>query len=281
MPTDDEVRDAQRRAWAGLAPGWETWDAVIQDQLGPVGEVMLEHLAIRGDQQHLDVASGTGEPGLEVARRAPFGRVALTDISPEMLDIAVRRARAESLSNVEARVCSADDLPFDDAEFDSVSVRFGYMFLPDLAAATDEMVRVLAPGGRLAASVWVRPEDNPWTSLVLDAVATEVDVPRPASGAPSMFRCAAPGLLAQVYADGGLHEIEEHDVDVVLTTRSRQEYWDMISEHVSLVAAALQHADAEQRERIAERTIAALAPYEQPDGTVRVPGAARVVVGTR
>jgi len=49
-------------------------------------------------------------------------------------------------------VCSADDLPFDDQAFDSVSVRFGYMFLPDLAKATTEFARVLRPGGRVAVS---------------------------------------------------------------------------------------------------------------------------------
>jgi hypothetical protein len=38
MPSGDEIRDVQRAAWAGLSAGWEKWDAVIMDQLGPVGE---------------------------------------------------------------------------------------------------------------------------------------------------------------------------------------------------------------------------------------------------
>jgi ubiquinone/menaquinone biosynthesis C-methylase UbiE len=42
-----------------------------------------------------------------------------------MLDIAARRARAQGIANIETRVCSADDLPFNDSTFDSVSVRFG------------------------------------------------------------------------------------------------------------------------------------------------------------
>ncbi len=37
MPTADEIRDVQREAWAGLSAGWEKWDSVIMDQLGPVG----------------------------------------------------------------------------------------------------------------------------------------------------------------------------------------------------------------------------------------------------
>jgi hypothetical protein len=65
------VRDAQRAAWAGLSAGWQKWDAVIMEQLGPVGLAMIERLDIADDQQHLDIAAGTGEPGLTVAGRAP------------------------------------------------------------------------------------------------------------------------------------------------------------------------------------------------------------------
>lgn len=281
MASHDEVQDAQRRAWAGLAPGWDRWDVVIQQQLGPVATVMVEALGVGDRQRHLDVASGTGEPGLTVARLAPAGRVTLTDISPEMLDVAARRAASEGLGNVETQVCSADDLPFEDAEFHSVTMRFGFMFLPDLPRATAEIVRVLKPGGRLAASVWVRPEDNPWTSLVLDAVATEAELPPRDPDAPSMFRCAAPGAVADLYHEAGLRDVEVHDVVVELVTASPQEYWDMMSEHVSLVAAALQGVDAAQRERIAARTVEAVAEFQQPGGTVRVPGAAQVTVGTR
>ena len=83
-----EVRNAQRAAWGGLSAGWEKWDAVIMDQLRPVGVAIIDHLGIAEDQQHLDVAAGTGEPGLSIATLAPKGRVVLTDLSPEMLDVA-------------------------------------------------------------------------------------------------------------------------------------------------------------------------------------------------
>ena len=36
-----------------------------------------------------------------------------------------------------------------------------------------EFVRVLKPGGRVCASVWVEPESNPWTTIAMDAIATE------------------------------------------------------------------------------------------------------------
>ena len=280
MASENEIRSGQRAAWAGLSAGWEKWDAVIMDQLGPVGEAMIELLDIAGDQQHLDIASGTGEPGLRIASRLSTGRVVLTDLVPEMLDIAVRRAAAQRIDNTETVVCSADDLPFDDATFDSVSVRFGYMFFPDLDRATAELVRVLRPGGRLCASVWVKPEENPWTAIALDAIATETAVAPPDPDGPGMYRCAAPGCVSTRFERAGLCDVVEREVAVELVTRSPEQYWEMISDHVSLAVAALRQVDEPARGRIRDRAIAEVRGFEHHD-EVRVPGAARCIVGTK
>jgi SAM-dependent methyltransferase len=280
MPSADEIRDGQRAAWARLSTAWEKWDRLIMEQLSPVGTMMIERLAIAEDQHHLDIASGTGEPGLTIAKLAPRGRVVLTDLSEDMLGVAARRADAQGITNVETQVCSADDLPFDDATFDSVSVRFGYMFFPDMAKATAEFVRVLQPGGRLCASVWVKPEANPWTSILMQAIATEIEVPPPDPNGPNMFRCAAPGSVGALYREAGLGDIAEWDVDVELVTQSAAEYWEMMSEHVSLALAALQKVDAEARERIREHAVQKVSVFAR-DGTIRVPGLARCIVGTK
>ncbi|MDQ2955522.1 MAG: class I SAM-dependent methyltransferase [Actinomycetota bacterium] len=280
MPSADEIRDSQRATWAGLSVGWDKWDAIIMDKLRPVGAAIIDRLDIADDQQHLDIASGTGEPGLSIARLAPRGRIVLTDLSTEMLDVAARRAGAQGIANVETKVCSADDLPFNDATFDSVSVRFGYMFFPDLAGATAEFVRVLKPGGRLCSSVWVKPEENPWTAIAIEAVATEVVVAPPNPNGPHMFRCAAPGYLSALYESAGLRDTAEWDIEVEVTTRSPEQYWDVTSEHVSLVVAALRQVDEPARQRIRAHAIASASAFER-DGKIRVPGVARCIVGTK
>lgn len=280
MPSADEIQDAQRATWAGLSAGWGKWDSVIMDQLSPVGTAMIERLGIADDQQHLDIAAGTGEPGLTIARLAPRGHVVLTDLAAEMLDIATQRASAQGIANFETRVCSADDLPFGDAAFDSISVRFGYMFFPDVAKATAEFVRALKPGGRLCSSVWGKAEENPWTTIAVQAIATEAVLAPPDPDGPGMFRCAAPGYVSALYEAAGLRDVAEWDVGVELVTRSAAQYWEMISEHVSLAAAALQQVDEPARERIAKAVIAKVSTYEE-DGKVRVPGVARCIVGTK
>jgi SAM-dependent methyltransferase len=197
-----------------------------------------------------------------------------------MLDIATRRANAQGITNFETRVCSADDLPFGDATFDSISVRFGYMFFPDVAKATAEFARVLKPGGRVCSSVWVKPEENPWTTIAMQAIATEAAPTAPDPDRPTMFRCAAPGYVSALYEAAGLREVAEWDVSLELETQSPKEYWEMISEHVSLAAAALEQVDEAARERIARAVIAKVSTYEE-DGRVRIPGVARCIVGTK
>ena len=280
MPSADEIRAVQRATWAGLSTSWEKWDSVIMDQLRPVGEAMIERLSIAEDHRHLEVAAGTGEPGLSIAKLSPKGRVVLTDLAPEMLDVAVRRAQASGLTNVETKVCSADELPFDDATFDTVSVRFGYMFFPDLVGATAEFARVLKPGGRLCSSVWVKPEENPWTAIAVQAIASEAVVAPPDPDGPNMFRCAAPGYVSALYEGAGLRDVVECDVVVELVTGSPDEYWEIISEHMSLAAAALQQVDGPSRERIRAKAIAQVSAFEK-GGQVRVPGVARCISGTK
>ena len=278
MTSAGDVRDVQRATWAGLSVSWDKWDSIIVDQLRPVGAAMVAALEITGAHDHLDVASGTGEPGLSIARLSPGTHVVLTDLVPEMLDIAKRRARAQRLNNVETVVCSADDLPFDGATFDNITIRFGYMFLPDMAKATREFARVLKPGGRLCASVWIKPEENPWTAVAMRAIATEISVEAPDPNRPNMFRCAAPKYVSGLYDDVGLRDIAEWDVEVELVTKSPEQYWDMISEHVSLAAAALGRVDGAARDRIRARAMADVTAFET-GGVIRVPGLARCIVG--
>src|SRR5262245_34798771 len=110
----DEIRDQQRQTWDRFAPGWMKWDALVMKMLAPVGAQMIHALALRDGTEHLDIASGTGEPGLLIAAMIPRGRVVLTDLSGGMLAAARANAARRGLTNVETCECGAEDLPFGD-----------------------------------------------------------------------------------------------------------------------------------------------------------------------
>jgi demethylmenaquinone methyltransferase/2-methoxy-6-polyprenyl-1,4-benzoquinol methylase len=91
----------------------------------------------------LDVASGTGDLALEIQGRCPQCEVIASDFCAEMLAHAATRGIAKTI------VADALQLPFQDHEFDVVTVAFGLRNMADYPAALREMRRVLRPGGRL------------------------------------------------------------------------------------------------------------------------------------
>jgi hypothetical protein len=114
----------------------------------------------------------------------------------------------------------------------------------------------------------------------MQAIAAEAVLAPPDPDGPGMFRCAASGYVSALYQAAGLREVAEWDVEVELVTASPAQYWEMISEHVSLAVAALAQAGEPARERIAKAVIAKVSTYEQ-DGKVRIPGVAYCIVGTK
>jgi SAM-dependent methyltransferase len=279
-PLDDEIEATQRATWDRFSTGWERWDDIVQQMLGPVGEAMIRSLGIRADQNHLDVAAGTGQPGQTIAQLAPRGRVMLADLSPEMLAAARRIAESNGIDNIDTRECSADQLPFPDATFDSATCRFGLMFVPHPSRAVAELSRVARPGGRIAVAVWAGPDKNPWATIPGSAIAAEAVLQPPAPDAPGIFRCATPGAIVGLYQAAGLREINEWDVPVTMAIDSPDEYWRMINELTASVVTALDRLNEAARERIATNVMREVRKF-QCTGVLRVPGTARCIVGTR
>ena len=91
----------------------------------------------------LDVASGTGDLALEIQNQCPRCDVIASDFCAEMLAHAASRGITKTI------VADALKLPFNDQEFDVVTVAFGLRNMADYPAALREMHRVLKPGGRL------------------------------------------------------------------------------------------------------------------------------------
>ena len=85
---------SKRRGLGSLWAG-EKWDSVIMDQLGPVGAAMIERLDIASDHRHLDIAAGTGEPGLSIARLTPERWGRYRSQRDELAELDDRLARSE------------------------------------------------------------------------------------------------------------------------------------------------------------------------------------------
>ena len=279
-PSLDQIRDQQRETWDKFSAGWKKWDAMVIGWIAPFGEAMIRHANLREDSEVLDIAAGTGEPGLTAAARVPRGRVTVTDLAAHMLAVAAEKAAQRGLRNVETRVCDAGALPFADASADAVLCRFGFMFFPDVAVAAREFARVARPGARVCTAVWGEAAKNPWAASIMGTIARHVDMPAPPPGSPGLFRCAPPGYMRAVFSEAGLRDIAEEEVacDMVIDTPER--YWEFMTDIAAPVVAGLAKADERAREQIRAEVLG-LASQFLREGVVRMPSAGTVVVGTR
>jgi ubiquinone/menaquinone biosynthesis C-methylase UbiE len=280
MSSFDEIRDAQRDTWNRFAPGWKKWDGANLSMTKPVGEAMLDRVDLRVGHRVLDVATGTGEPGLTAASRVGTGSVIGIDLSEAMTRIANDSARARHLDNYEARVGDACHLPFPDASFDAVVCRFGVMFFPDPPLAVREMVRVLAPGGRLAVSAWGPPPKNPWITGVMEPITTILNLPPPPREAPGMFRYAAPGSLRTLLEDAGVSTVKEEAVDIEHTYESPEQLWQMMQGVAAPLVAAMAGATPAERVTV-EQTVLTRLGEQAAGGPLIASGNAWVACGQR
>ena len=98
----------------------------------------------------LDVATGTGDFAFDLARKQSVSRVVGLDYTPEMLAVAVDKARRNGLAEkLTLVVGDAHALPFPDEHFICATVGFGVRNFVDVPQAIREMARVVRPGGRV------------------------------------------------------------------------------------------------------------------------------------
>lgn len=275
-----QIREQQKQSWNTFSPGWKKWDGQNMAFLQPVGDEIIRCLRLADADTVLDVATGTGEPGMTIAARVKAGRVVGIDLSEGMLAVAQAKAAERGVPNYATQLADVCELPFADASFDAISCRMGFMFFPDLHLAAREMYRVLKPGGRLAASVWNGPAQNTWVTTIMGAIAQNVALPPPPPGAPGMFRCAAPGFLADVLQQAGFGRVQGQELTGQVTYGTAAEYWQIMNEVGAPIVAAMSKADAATRAVIERQTFAAVG-QQCPGGDATLNFGALVLCGEK
>ena len=165
--------------------GWEKLPQRYHDAFSTLTtqaiEPLLDAAGVKHDVRLLDVATG---PGYVAAAAAQRGASAIgIDFAAAMVNEARKRN-----PGIEFRHGDAEALAFDDASFDAVTMNFGLLHLARPERALAEAHRVLRPGGRVAFTVWAKPEGAVAFGIVLRAIEKhgKTDVGLPAG--PPFFR---------------------------------------------------------------------------------------------
>ena len=185
-------------------------------------ELVREALALSVGDHLLDVGCGNGEEVRAAAALVGTGRAVGLDMSEALVSEALRRTPAGT-RNVEFVVGDAHALPFSDDSFDAVRTERVLQHVADPTAVVGEMVRVLRPGGRLAAwepdwgLAFVDSSDTVTTAAVLDRVSTAARNPWIGRALRRLFRDAGLGEVFVLPRVGLLSEFTVADERLHLT----------------------------------------------------------------
>lgn len=272
----------QIEAWRAMAAGWERRRALFWEATRPVSERMVERLDPQEGDTVLDLAAGPGDTGFLAAQRlGSTGRLLSTDAAPEMVSAARRRGAELGLVNVDYRVVDAASIDLPDASVDGVLCRWGVMLVPDCEGASREMARVMRPGARAAVAVWAEPERNDWMTAAGRAALAVGLVDRPPPDAPGPFRFSDPERLPRLLQRAGLAVAGTEEVAITWRAASLDEWWNVTLDTSRMLAAAVESASAAEVDAVRAGAAERLERYVSPDGSVAVPGVARMAIAER
>jgi ubiquinone/menaquinone biosynthesis C-methylase UbiE len=275
-----DYKEMVRREWTGAAPLWQKWNHKFVIQTREVTELVVKEAEVAAGMKVLDLACGTGEPALSLAKAVgPSGRVVATDLVPEMLEAARRNAADQGLSNIEFRTADAEALPFANGEFDRVTCRFGIMFFPDIAKAMSEIRRVLKSSGRFCFAVFGTMDENPVFKVSLGPFLRRVTMPAPPSDAPHIFRFADGGKLAKTLSAAGFQGVRTYKQPVTFSWPGPpEECWQATSELAAPFKKLIEAIPPEEKDTVIAEVLDGVRKFQTGD-RINLPATVVIAVG--
>jgi ubiquinone/menaquinone biosynthesis C-methylase UbiE len=270
-------REENRRRWQTVAAGWEKHADLIRRETMPVTTWMLDAIAPQPGHQLLEIGAGIGDTGFLAAELIePGGTLITSDLVPEMLSAAQRRAEVLGIRNVRFRQIDAQVIDQPAASLDGVICRWGYMLMPDAEAALRDTRRVLKPGARLALAAWADPADNPWTVLPVQELQARSLV-EPVQPGPGQFAWAPEGTTEECLEAAGFVEFEVESLLFTIRYASVNHWWEASNDMSLRVLERSSHATDDE-------IVAALAEHAKEwtagDGSLAVPARTWVAAAT-
>jgi ubiquinone/menaquinone biosynthesis C-methylase UbiE len=261
--------------WNKIAEKFDLWLPQIQ----PTTEAILSALDAREGDLILDVASGTGEPALTLARRMKDKiKIVGIDAAPGMANVAQGKVDNEGLTNISFQTMPAENMSFADETFDRVLCRFGVMLFEDSLQGLKEMHRVLKNNGRFSLAVWSTPETMLtmyWTYEVFKNRIPEDYYP-PLSKVTSL---GAPGVMEDLLVEAGFNDFNVEKKTLDYEFESFDHYWDLVE--ASDILKMQYDALPEDQRREVRDEVGRFARDFVKDGVLRVPHDYLLVSGNK
>ena len=215
------------------------------------------------DERVLDVACGAGAVAFPAAAKG--NEVLAIDVAQAFVDMVQKRARAEGLHNLTAKVMDGQALRVPDASFDVVLSNFGAFLFPDRSRGFREMWRVLRPGGRAVVTSFVGPPENEWMALF--GQAARETFPDLAAPSPRFLELADADRFARELREAGFADVQVEGIRQEATWPDAEAAWVALSEGAPVFRPILERVGPEGARRMQE-AFTALAEARFGEGAV-------------
>jgi ubiquinone/menaquinone biosynthesis C-methylase UbiE len=214
------------RSFTGsAAENYERW--FVPEIATPVSVGLLRAADLQPGEHVLDVACGTGVIARAAAAHVgTTGTVTAIDLAPDMIDVA-KATPAPADPPIEWHVGDAAALPFPDGAYDVVFCQMGLMFMDDRARAVAEMVRVVAPGGRVVVNTpgRIQPAFEMMERGIVEHLGPDLGV-----FVRAVFSMHDPNGVAVLLRDAGLRDVTAGESTVTLRLPAPAEFlWQYVN----------------------------------------------------
>jgi ubiquinone/menaquinone biosynthesis C-methylase UbiE len=237
---------------------WRKWHPKMVHQLRAMTEILVSHAKIKPGDQVLDLASGSGEPALSIAKMiAPTGQIVATDLSAAMVTIAEENARQAQIENIQFKKADVHALPFENDSFDAVTSRLGVMYFWDCQKALSEIKRVLKPNGIVSLIAWGPMEENGLARTMMTPFLKRKAPPPLSPDVPHPFRFAKSGSLSAELEQASFKNItEEKKILPCPWPGPPEELWHHLYEVASPLQPFIDSFSASEREASVNEAVA-------------------------
>jgi demethylmenaquinone methyltransferase / 2-methoxy-6-polyprenyl-1,4-benzoquinol methylase len=125
----------------------------------------IKKLDVKDNMKILDIATGTGDVIINICSKNKSIKGIGFDCSQNMLDIAENKSKTKKLDNVEYIQGYAENLPFNDASIDIITISFGMRNFNNYEEALKEIKRILKPNGTLAILEFCKSKNSLFQSI--------------------------------------------------------------------------------------------------------------------
>jgi ubiquinone/menaquinone biosynthesis C-methylase UbiE len=254
---DDD--DAKRRAQETYNAAAESFDEPALGFWDRFGRATVDRLELRPGAIVLDACAGSGASALPAAERVgPSGKVVAVDLADNLLALARAKAERLGIANLETRHGDIEALDYPPGAFDAVIIVFGVFFLPDMAAGTAALWRLVGPGGQLAMTSWGPRLWEPANSEFWDAVNhVRPDLTRAYHPWDSL---TDPNAVSALLAGAGAEDSQVEAVAGSHTLRSPEDFWTIV--RGSGYRATHDAMSVDERDAVRALCLAAIADHQ-------------------